>query len=155
MTRFNITPKIITTTIHSIEIESGKIKLGKSAKFPVKYYDKDGKLLEIRNVEITGEDYANWGNDDSIIYDKVLKVLKIDKVPMESRKLVILAKSLIVGQGDGRLSKDNVMQLFKSIKKDSKYSFFEKETIKYISENFNWTDAAKRLWTEKVNEFFN
>jgi len=157
MTRFNITPKnvVITQTIHSIEIESGEIKLGASAKFPVKYFDKDGSLLEIRHVEITGEDYANWGDDDSMIYDKVLSILHIDKEPMETRTLVKLAESLITGQGDGRLSMDNVMELLANIREDNRYSFFEKETIKHISENFNWTDAAKRLWLEKVNEFFN
>jgi len=156
MTRFNITPKnvVTTQTIHSVEIESGEIKLGTSAKFPIKYFDENGNLLEIRYVEITGADYKAWGDDDSLIYDKVFDILHIDKEPMKERLLVKLAESLIVGQGDGRLSMDNVMQLLNNIKEDERYSFFEKETIKHITEKFNWTDAAKRLWLEKVTEIF-
>ena len=152
MVNIEIVPKDIVTTktIKSIKIEQGEVILGSSVKFPVRFFDGNDNLLEVKFITISGDEYKNWGNDDSYIYDRVMSNLEVREAPMAERKLVKLAESLIDGQGDGRLSMDDSMKILSEISDDGVYSFFEKRTLAYIRKNFKWTDAAIKLFDEKV-----
>ena len=59
-----------------------------------------------------------------------------------SRRLLEWADEAVAGRGDGRVSVTDAEELFDLLSNDSKYSDLEKRTIKYIRENYNWTDAG-------------
>lgn len=43
-------------------------------------FDEDGSQLDNGNLEIPAEIYLNWGDDDNIIVDYVLKQLELEKL---------------------------------------------------------------------------
>jgi hypothetical protein len=70
-----------------------------------------------------------------------------------SAELLEIADGLVAGQGDGRISAEDAAVLFDKLAKDHKYTDLEKDTIAYIRENYNWTEAgdaalrfAVRVW---------
>ncbi len=70
-----------------------------------------------------------------------------------SRRLLDLADGMVAGKGDGRISIDDANTLFKALENDGKYSTLEKETIKYIQDNYKWTDAADKFLREAVRSW--
>jgi hypothetical protein len=60
--------EIITVNIiESIEILSGKISMSdRYASFPVRLYNQYGELLTIEVIEIIGEEYDAWTDDEYI-----------------------------------------------------------------------------------------
>ena len=63
---------------------------------------------------------------------------------------LLKAEEAIRGKGDGRISKRDAGLLFKSISDGHLYTDVEKNTIKYLRENFNWTNAADEYFRHKV-----
>jgi hypothetical protein len=66
---------VTTQTISQVEILEGNIQLGQSVRFPVKLLDASSKLISIEFVEVSGDDYASWGTDDTYINNLVLTTL--------------------------------------------------------------------------------
>lgn len=67
--------------------------------------------------------------------------VSIDGVQYE-KELLDLAKEHTTGQGEGKLSKDEVAALFASANDGPSVTDTEKRTLAYIRENFEFTDAA-------------
>jgi len=67
----------------------------------------------------------------------------IDGVQYE-KELLDLAKQHTTGQGEGKLSKDEVADLFKSASDGQGVTDTEKRTLEYIRKNFEFTDAAAK-----------
>ncbi len=67
----------------------------------------------------------------------------IDGVKYE-KELLDLAKEHTTGRGEGKLSKDEVADLFKSATDGQGITETEKRTLEYIRNNFEFTDAAAR-----------
>ena len=59
-----------------------------------------------------------------------------------SRRLLDWADEAVAGRGDGRISVSDAEGLFDKLASDNRYSDLEKRTIKYIRENYNWTEAG-------------
>ena len=59
-----------------------------------------------------------------------------------SRSLLNWADEAVAGRGDGRISVSDAEELFDKLASDNRYSDLEKRTIKYIRENYNWTDSG-------------
>ena len=72
-------------------------------------------------------------------YYKQIKGVKYD------RELLETAESLTTGQGDGRISKDDIMKLWEEAQDSQGVTECERRTIQYIADNFKCTDAAKSL----------
>ena len=68
---------------------------------------------------------------------------RIDGVQYEN-ELLELAKKHTTGQGDGKLSKDEVADLFKSANDGQSVTETEKRTLAYIRKNFEFTAAAAK-----------
>jgi hypothetical protein len=51
--------------------------LSESVSFSVILYDQFNKTLNIQTITINGEDYNNWGNDDTYIIDFICKKLRL------------------------------------------------------------------------------
>jgi hypothetical protein len=71
----------------------------------------------------------------------------IDGVKYE-KELLDLAAEHTTGRGNQKLSKDEVADLFKSASDGQSVTEIEKRTLKYIRENFEFTDAAARNFDE-------
>ena len=54
------------------------------------------------------------------------------------------ANSLVKGQGDGRISEDDIKQILNLLLHSSEISNKKIETLLYIYTNFNLTDTAKK-----------
>ena len=67
----------------------------------------------------------------------------IDGVKYE-KELLDLAKKQTTGKGEGKLSKDEVVDLFKSASDGQGVTETEKLTLQYIRSNFEFTDAAAK-----------
>lgn len=67
----------------------------------------------------------------------------IDGVKYE-KELLELAKEHTTGKGEGKLSKDEVADLFKSASDGQGVTETEKSTLAYIRNNFEFTDAAAK-----------
>lgn len=68
------------------------------------------------------------------------------------KELLELAKEHTTGVGEGKLSKDEVLDLFKSASDGAGVTDTEKATLEYIRGNFVFTDAAAKLFDEKFSE---
>ena len=71
----------------------------------------------------------------------------IDGVQYE-KELLDLAKEHTTGRGEGKLSKDEVADLFKSATDGQGVTDTEKRTLEYIRGKFEFTDAAARDFDE-------
>ena len=71
----------------------------------------------------------------------------IDGVKYE-KELLDLAKEHTTGRGEGKLSKDEVADLFKSASDGLGVTETEKQTLEYIRNNFVFTDAAAKDFDE-------
>jgi hypothetical protein len=70
-------PKYITSYTYSVVA----IELFSKIIFDCKLFDSDGALLNEKIVEIDGEDYQNWGNDDSYIVNTLSARLGLTPYP--------------------------------------------------------------------------
>ena len=59
------------------------------------------------------------------------------------RSLLLLAENLVKGQGDGRISENDMKKLVSSALDGNKITDCEKKTLKLITTEFNTTDNAK------------
>lgn len=65
------------------------------------------------------------------------------------KELLELAKKHTTGRGEGKLSKDEVEDLFKSAMDGQGVTDTEKKTLGYIRRNFVFTDASAQLFDKK------
>lgn len=64
-----------------------------------------------------------------------------------------MADEAVAGQGDGRISKEDAEQIFATISDGKAYTQVEKDTMRYLRENYNWTDGADALFRTKVRSW--
>ena len=65
------------------------------------------------------------------------------------KELLELAKHHTTGAGEEKLSKDEVADLFKSALDGQGVTDTEKKTLQYIRRNFQFTDAAAKIFDDK------
>ncbi len=65
------------------------------------------------------------------------------------KELLELAKKHTTGAGEGKLSKDEVAELFKSAADGQGVTDIEKNTLAYIRKNFEFTEASAKYFDEK------
>lgn len=68
-------------------------------------------------------------------------------------ELIELADKLTAGAGDGRISKADAGELLEAVKDGASYTEIEKATIKYIRENYKWTDAADEWFRTEIRKW--
>lgn len=71
----------VINNITSITIQVSSIIFNTSAILLVSLYDNNDKYVSTVNLDLTGEDYTNWGNDDDYLLQYVSNKLNI--VPIE------------------------------------------------------------------------
>lgn len=80
-------------------------------------------------------------------YYKTIDGVKYDK------ELIELADELIAGAGDGRLSQDDASKLLEGVKDAGVYTDVEKDTLAYLRDNYNWTDAADAWFRTEIRKW--
>lgn len=68
------------------------------------------------------------------------------------RSLISLAKECVQGKGDGRISLEDAKRLFELANDGQSYTKTEKDTIKYIRDNFSWTSQADQFFRKEVRK---
>jgi hypothetical protein len=65
----NVVPQDQTTvkTINSFSVVVDNLVLFKNVTLNVKLFDENNKLISIQTIEVGGDDYTNWGGDDTYI----------------------------------------------------------------------------------------
>jgi hypothetical protein len=66
------------------------------------------------------------------------------------RSLLLLADNLVKGQGDGRISENDMKKLVKSSLDGNRITECEKKTLKFISKEYNTTDNAKEYLSKNI-----
>ena len=77
-------PVVTTKTITTFKFDRIEISLFKSAIITVILFDSTGSLLDVKFVNITGEDYSKWSDDDTYIVEFVKKSLGFSSVGQPS-----------------------------------------------------------------------
>ena len=68
--------EIVTTNIVSgIKIRIVRIEIFQSATLMVEILNQTGNAIKHEMIEINGDDYKNWSNDDNYLYDVTAKKL--------------------------------------------------------------------------------
>lgn len=73
----------------------------------------------------------------------------IDGVKYE-KELLDLAEHHTTGRGEGKISKDEALDLINSAKDGVEVTETEMATLKYIRETFEFTDAGAALFDEEL-----
>ena len=69
------------------------------------------------------------------------------------RKLIELADGAVAGVGDGRISIEDAKALFAAVADANTYTDVEKDTMKYIRENYNFTVEAEAWFRTEVRKW--
>ena len=77
-------------------------------------------------------------------YYKVIDGKKYDKELLEA------AEEAIKGKNDGRISEADAKILYEKVKDGNSYTDIEKATVKYIRENFKWTEKADKWFRDEI-----
>lgn len=73
----------VINKITSITIQVSSIVFNLSALLLVSLYDENDKYISTVNMELTGDDYTNWGNNDDYLLQYVSQKLNITPLPQE------------------------------------------------------------------------
>ena len=123
--------------------------------------------VDVINLKISNEiiscikDVTNITEDEKKNITEILNTQKCDYEAVENlrkyiktsyyqqidgkkydRSLLLLADNLVKGQGDGRISDTDMKKLIKSAWDNNTITDYEKETLFYISKNYNITNKA-------------
>lgn len=64
-----------------------------------------------------------------------------------------MADESVSGQGDGRISMNDAKMIFDTISDGKAYTHVEKETMRYLRDNYKWTEEADKLFRKKVRSW--
>jgi hypothetical protein len=67
--------EVTTKTAVRFSITISDMELSVSATFRVSLYDSNDSCFANKFVTLEGEDYLNWGNDDTYVINYIAKVL--------------------------------------------------------------------------------
>jgi hypothetical protein len=67
--------QVTTKVITSFSVNVNNLVLNTSATLAVQLYDQSGMLIDMKMLEIRGDDYTNWGNNDEYIVNYVAQKL--------------------------------------------------------------------------------
>lgn len=80
-------------------------------------------------------------------YYKTIDGVKYDKGLLDA------ADEAVAGRGDGRISLADAEKLLAEVKDGNSYTDTEKVTVKYIRENYKWTDEADKWFRAEINKW--
>jgi len=149
MTTFKLKQNIIDyiETIKTQEItlkESNKIiELLDNVSHPTEE-ERNSIELVVNSLNCNNEAKDNLEKYIRSSYYEIINGVKYD------RSLLLKADNLVKGQGDGRISEEDMKNLLAEAADNNKITDIEKQTLFYISEQYNATMKAK----DYLNTYF-
>jgi len=67
--------QVTVKVIYGFDVEVNGVVLNTSARLSVRLYDKNNTIVNVQTMELIGEDYTNWGNDDNYVINYVVQKL--------------------------------------------------------------------------------
>tara|TARA_Y100000389_G_scaffold197739_1_gene232894 strand:+ start:418 stop:870 length:453 start_codon:yes stop_codon:yes gene_type:complete len=101
--------------------------------------------LVLNSLKCNNEAQENLTKYIRTSYYEIINGIKYD------RSLLLKADNLVKGQGDGRISEEDMKTLIIESADNNKITEIEKQTLFYISETYNTTEKSK----EYLNSYFN
>ena len=80
-------------------------------------------------------------------YYKVIDGVKYDRGILE------FCDKAVEGAGDGRISKADAEKLLAEVKDGNTYTDIEKATMKYVRDNYKWTEAADEWFRTEIRKW--
>jgi len=72
---------------------------------------------------------------------------------MTDSKILKIAEDSVRGSGDGRISKSDAEKILTAVTDRNSFTDKEKETVQFIRQNFHWTDAAWRWFSDELERW--
>jgi len=69
------------------------------------------------------------------------------------KDMVEIANQSVAGAGDGRISVEDAKRLIEAVKDGGAYTDIEKDTMKYIRDNYKFTDAADEWFRTEIRKW--
>jgi hypothetical protein len=69
------------TVVSAIKVKVHSVVLFTSVTLMVQLLDSAGKIVDVKQVVLSGEDYLGWGNDDKYLIDIAISKLGFTAVP--------------------------------------------------------------------------
>jgi hypothetical protein len=81
--KINIQTKedITVQELSALSVSVQQVQLFKSANIDVTFYNAAGRNVKFVRLLLSGDDYTNWANDDSYIYNYVFTTLNLTPLP--------------------------------------------------------------------------
>lgn len=72
--------KTIVKKVEKVVVKCVELNLNYNAVFSVKFCDAAGNTVERHTMELKGDEYANWGDNDDYVFDLACKKYNINVV---------------------------------------------------------------------------
>jgi chromosome segregation ATPase len=108
--------------------------------------------LEIQEQELNEKERELEDLSKELAAKKISYYKQIDGKRYKAITL-LKADEAIAGKGDGRISKADAEEIFSTISDGKSYTQVEKDTMKYLRDNYNWTEGADALFRTKVRSW--
>ena len=80
-------------------------------------------------------------------YYKTIDGVDYDKTILD------IAETSVAGQGDGRISLADAEKLLGAVKDGNQYTDIEQRSMKYVRDNFKFTDEANTWFRNEINKW--
>ena len=112
-----------------------------------KILNQEVELLDQELVEAHDELYAINRKPKKSTYYKYIDGKRYKAATLKE------AEGAVGGKGDGRISMEDARKIFGTISDGKQYTPVEKATIRYLRENYNWTEQADELFRHLVGSW--
>ena len=68
-------------------------------------------------------------------------------------RLIDMADIAVSGAGDGRISMHDAQGLIVAVKDSGTYTEIEKDTMEYIRDHYQWTEAANEWFRHEISKW--
>lgn len=69
------------------------------------------------------------------------------------KAILDLADESVAGKGDGRISLEDAQKILNAVKDGDTYTEVEKATMKYVRDNYKWTDEANDWFRKEIKKW--
>jgi hypothetical protein len=69
------------------------------------------------------------------------------------KEILDIAEKSVKGQGDGRISLSDAKSLLEAVKDSNSYTDVEKSTMKYIRDNYKFTDESDKWFRTEISKW--
>ncbi len=149
--------KELNQEIEALKTENKALEAKAKAAKPKPAVDKTETKKLGQEIELLAEQLDEKEREIEVL-SRELSVHKISyykQINGRRYKAITLkmADESIEGQGDGRISKEDAEKIFDTISDGKAYTQVEKDTMRFLRDNYKWTEGADELFRRKVRSW--